>query len=210
MLLVYFFVSGVTDSQKKSFFWFNTARDESRPLTTLPLAWPLCGLKSSLQSLRNSWGRLVASLREWVNCNWHFGHRFSESKSLCHWSWQSGCTNASHCQQLLIPDYTYLDNNIPPAHKMTSDVWLQSFTVLMRWYQVNLREKGSNNSQQCCVRLHEAKSLTGFKLCATTRTTSDNMQQGVQTDAICNIQQCREMLANNVASVCQVISVTLP
>ena len=31
------------------------------------------------------------------------------------------------------------------------------------------------------------KSLTGFKLCATT---SNNMQQGVQTDATCNIQQC--------------------
>ena len=31
------------------------------------------------------------------------------------------------------------------------------------------------------------KSLTGFKLCATTR---NNMQQGVQTDATCNIQQC--------------------
>ena len=29
-------------------------------------------------------------------------------------------------------------------------------------------------SQQCCVRLHGAKSLTGFKLCATTR---NNIQQ---------------------------------
>ena len=28
---------------------------------------------------------------------------------------------------------------------------------------------GRNNSQQSCVRLHGAKSLTGFKLCATTR-----------------------------------------
>ena len=43
------------------------------------------------------------------------------------------------------------------------------------------------------------KSFTGFKLCATT---SDNMQQGVQTDATCNIQQCLELLANNLASVC--------
>ena len=42
-------------------------------------------------------------------------------------------------------------------------------------------------SQQRCVRLHGAKSLTGFKLCATTR---NNMQQGVQTDATCNIQHC--------------------
>ena len=28
------------------------------------------------------------------------------------------------------------------------------------------------------------------------------MQQGVQTDATCNIQQCWELLANNAASVC--------
>ena len=28
------------------------------------------------------------------------------------------------------------------------------------------------------------------------------MQQGVQTDAACNIQQCWELLVNNVASVC--------
>ena len=45
-----------------------------------------------------------------------------------------------------------------------------------------------------------AKSLTGFKLCATT---PNNTQQGVQTDATCNIQQCWELLAYNVASVCK-------
>ena len=28
------------------------------------------------------------------------------------------------------------------------------------------------------------------------------MPHGVQTDATCNIQQCWELLANNVASVC--------
>ena len=28
------------------------------------------------------------------------------------------------------------------------------------------------------------------------------MQQGVQTDATCNIQQCWELLANKVASFC--------
>ena len=33
-------------------------------------------------------------------------------------------------------------------------------------------------------------------------TTSNNMQQGVQTDATCNIHQFWELLANNVASVC--------
>ena len=32
-------------------------------------------------------------------------------------------------------------------------------------------------------------------------TTSNNMKQGVQTDATCNIQQCWKLLANNVASV---------
>jgi len=32
-------------------------------------------------------------------------------------------------------------------------------------------------------------------------TTSNNMQQGVQTDATCNIQQFWELLADNVASV---------
>ena len=29
-----------------------------------------------------------------------------------------------------------------------------------------------------------------------------NMQQGVQRNATCNIQQCWELLVNNVASVC--------
>ena len=42
-------------------------------------------------------------------------------------------------------------------------------------------------------------AFTVFKLYATT---SNNMQQGVQTDATCNIQQCWELLANNVESVC--------
>ena len=81
-----------------------------------------------------------------------------------------------------------------------------------------------NNSQQhattcnreckrikhCCATLRRSrnkrivgscwlKSLTGFKLCATT---SNNMQQGVETDATCNIQQCWELLANDDASVC--------
>ena len=34
------------------------------------------------------------------------------------------------------------------------------------------------------------------------QTLRNKMQQGVQTDATCNIQQCWELLANNVASVC--------
>ena len=34
-------------------------------------------------------------------------------------------------------------------------------------------------------------------------TTPNNMQQSVQTDTTCNIQQCWEFLANNVVSVCK-------
>ena len=52
---------------------------------------------------------------------------------------------------------------------------------------LNLRANGRNNFQQCCVRLQGAKSLTGFKLSPITR---NNMQQGMQTDTTCNIEQC--------------------
>ena len=34
------------------------------------------------------------------------------------------------------------------------------------------------------------------------QTLRNDMQQGVQTDTTCNIQQCWELLANNVASLC--------
>ena len=34
------------------------------------------------------------------------------------------------------------------------------------------------------------------------QTLRNNMQQDVQTDATCNIQQCWELLVNNVASIC--------
>ena len=44
----------------------------------------------------------------------------------------------------------------------------------------------ATNAGNCCVRLSVVKSLSGFKLCATK---SNNMQQGVQTNATCNIQQ---------------------
>ena len=41
--------------------------------------------------------------------------------------------------------------------------------------------------QKFCVRFHRAISLIGLKLWATT---PNNMQQGVQMDATCNIEQC--------------------
>ena len=44
-----------------------------------------------------------------------------------------------------------------------------------------------------------ATSFTGFKFPATTL---NNVQQGVQTDATCNIQQWWGLLANNFASLC--------
>ena len=58
---------------------------------------------------------------------------------------------------------------------------------------LELRENGHNNSQ-CCVCLHGEKSLTGFRLCATTSipTTLNNMQQGVQNETVLGVvgQQC--------------------
>ena len=58
---------------------------------------------------------------------------------------------------------------------------------------LELPENGHNNSQ-CCVCLHGEKSLTGFRLCATTSipTTLNNMQQGVQNETVLAVvgQQC--------------------
>ena len=56
----------------------------------------------------------------------------------------------------------------------------------------------SANVGSCCVHLHVAKGSTVFKHCATS---PNNMQQDVQTDTTCNIQQCWELLANNVLSI---------
>ena len=68
------------------------------------------------------------------------------------------------------------------------------------------RVNGRNIVGSCSVRFHAAKSLTGFKLSGTT---PNNMQQGVQTDATCNRQQCWELLANNVAFVCTGLNVLM-
>ena len=74
--------------------------------------------------------------------------------------------------------------------------------LVFRVLSLKPRANGRNIVGSCCVRLRVAKSLTGFKLRATTPTTLNNMQQGVQTDATCNIQQYWELLTDNVASVC--------
>ena len=65
--------------------------------------------------------------------------------------------------------------------------------ILISWAGVSLYYRKfilwtqRNIVGSCCVLLHEAISLTGFKLCSVTL---NNMQQGVQTDATCSILRC--------------------
>ena len=65
-----------------------------------------------------------------------------------------------------------------------ASLYYQKFILL---FKAPCKRTQRNIAGSCYVLLHEAKSLTGFKLCATT---SNNMQQGVQTDATCSILQC--------------------
>ena len=90
---------------------------------------------------------------------------------------------------------------LPTRTQQLPTLLAQQCWELLRPFARNLkpRANGRNIVGGCCVRLHVTKSLTGFKLCATT---PNNTQQGVQTNATCNIQQSWELLANNVASVC--------
>ena len=62
-------------------------------------------------------------------------------------------------------------------------------------------------AQSCWELLH--LRLTCTKLCTTlSLDTPNNIQQGVQTDPVtCTIQQCWELLAYNVASVCMALNV---
>ena len=62
----------------------------------------------------------------------------------------------------------------------------------------------ANGSNIVALRLddHGTKEMLGVEKFDWFQTLRNNMQQGVQTDATCNIQQCWELLANNVASVC--------
>ena len=91
-------------------------------------------------------------------------------------------------------------SNFSTGRKSTGTVWTKPKAWRKRtqhWWPTT-----PNNVGSCYVRLHVAKSLTGFKLCATTHNNAQQHEQGVQTDATCNIKQCWELLANNVASVC--------
>ena len=83
------------------------------------------------------------------------------------------------------------------------DLFLFTGRWAYNWVVIKLRTNNSehcwpNNVGGCCVRLHVAKSLNGFKLCAATPpNNTQQMQQDVQTDSTCNIQQCWELLTNN-------------
>ena len=68
-----------------------------------------------------------------------------------------------------------------------------------------LRYASTITEQKKCWELL-AEKFDRFQTCATTR---NNMHQGVQTDATCNIQQCWELLADNVTSVCTGLNCTL-
>ena len=70
-------------------------------------------------------------------------------------------------------------------------------TLLLLLSVLKLRANGCNNSQQRCVRLHGAKSFTGFKLCATTPNNTQQHATGCANNATCNIQQFWKLLANN-------------
>ena len=95
--------------------------------------------------------------------------------------------------------------------KQSTKICIKSLWILISWARASLyyqkfillfkapcKRTNRDIAGSCYVLLHEAKSLNGFKLCATT---PNNMQQGVQTDATCNILQCWVLLANNFASI---------
>ena len=83
--------------------------------------------------------------------------------------------------------------------KQSTKICIKSLWILISWtrassyyqkfillFKAPCKRTNRNIVGKRCFLLHEAKSLTGFKLCATT---PNNMQQGVQTDATCNILQ---------------------
>ena len=70
------------------------------------------------------------------------------------------------------------------------------FAVPVQWIQ------GFNFKLRANGRTISWELLRPFAKIHQFQTLRNNMQQGVQTDAKCNIQQCWEFLANNVRSVC--------
>ena len=109
--------------------------------------------------------------------------------------WQccaSGCNNSQHCWE----GYNSFVNQVlyvcvaPTMLKDLRRSCANGSTIVT----FRFRDHGTNERN---VGICWLKSLTGSNLCATKRnntqkhaTTRNNMQQGVQTDASCKIQQC--------------------
>ena len=96
------------------------------------------------------------------------------------------------------------------SHFFCTVLWWWKYAVqkfIVRIRDLKSLANGRNNSQLCwsnsveswCASLHVAKSLTSFKLGASSPI--NTQQQGVQTDATSNIQQCWELLATNICCV---------
>ena len=78
-------------------------------------------------------------------------------------------------------------------------MWRQGYVQTDATTPNNVLELLANNIASICTGL---KVWPVSNFAQQHATTFNNMQQGVQTDAICNIQQCWELLVYNVASVC--------
>ena len=88
--------------------------------------------------------------------------------------------------------------------------WNKKHQRLTAHIFVTLRANGRNKSQNCWATMMGVVTsvCTWLNFWPVSNfaqqlpTTLNNIQQGVQTASTCNIQQCWELLANNVASVC--------
>ena len=118
--------------------------------------------------------------------------------------WQccaNGCNNSEHCW-----DLQCIVGRIQPISLCKPCVMsVRGPNNVGRAVQTDLTllpYASAITEQKKCWELLAEKFDRFQTLCNNTQTTSNNMQQDVQTDATCNIQQCWELLVNNVASVC--------
>ena len=114
------------------------------------------------------------------------------------WEWcANGCNNSQQCW-----DLQCIVGRIPPISLCKPCVMsVRGPNNVGRALQTNptlLCYASTITEQKKCWELLVEK----FDWFQTLATTSNNMQKGVQTEATFNIQQCWELLANNVASVC--------
>ena len=94
--------------------------------------------------------------------------------------------------------------------KVNTNYTFYSIVIFTKVFDLRLIANRRDNSQYCWPPMSGfvASVCTWRKVWAISNfaqqlpTTSNNMQQSAQTDATCSIQQCRELLAKNVASVC--------